>query len=284
MSFNHTKSNTMVNITISTLNNKKSSLKYCFIKELGFNFDEVEQFTTGEKANIKDDNLDNKEIDIVGLGKNNDPKVLIEIKVNIHEKLQDSQKINSHYQKFAESKAIQIYYIVPEEYSHQEEIGSAKYVTIKTWNEILEKTSEYDTIYSDAIENNVENVPCIYSHKNKAFMARVWEVLCRMNLKIDFSKENVMGNYSENEEFGNWVYTEENFGIGFYSDGVWLWYETSNFEKYKQIGFNLYKDIKNIVWKEIMKIDDFKNNDIKKVSKELKSKYDENLEKIKAIK
>ena len=98
----------MVNITIGTLNDKKSSLKYCFIKELGFNFDEVEQFTTGEKANIKDDNLDNKEIDIVGLGKNNNPKVLIEIKVNIHEKLQDSQKINSHYQKFAKSKAIQI--------------------------------------------------------------------------------------------------------------------------------------------------------------------------------
>jgi len=285
MSINHTKSNTMVNITINTLNNKQSSLKYCFIKELGFKIDKVEMFTTGENAKIEDDTLDKKEIDIVGLDKNKNPIVLIEIKVNIFEKLQDSQKQDSNYQNFAKAHPCTIYYIVPNGYSHQEEIGSADYVIVKTWNEILEKTSEYDTMYSEAIANNVENIKCNYSYKNKAFMARVWEVLCRMNVKIDFSKENVMGNYSDKEVFGNWVYTEEKFGIGFYSDGVWLWYENGNCDiaKYKQIGFDLYNDIKNFVWKKIMGIDDFKNNDIATVSNKLKSEYDESLEKLKKL-
>lgn len=285
MSINHTKSNTMVNITKSTLNNKKSTLKYCFIKELGFDIESVKRFDTGENVNIKDSILDKKEIDIIGLDKDNNPIALIEIKVNVFEKLQDSQSQGSNYQNYAKAKQIPIYYIVPQNYSHLKEIGTDEYVTVKTWNEILERTTEYDTVYSDAIRNNVENIQCTYSSENKAFMARVWEVLCRMHIEIDFSKENVMGNYSESEDFGNWVYTKKDFGIGFYSDGVWLWYEITNqnIEKYKTIGFEPYGEIHGFVWKKIMDLEQFKNENIETVSRYLKSNYDESLENIKAI-
>lgn len=249
-------------------------MKYCFIKELGFKIEKVEQFKSGEKVDLKDSTLDKKEIDIVGLDVKNEPRALFEIKVNIFEKIQDSQKQNSNYQNYAKSKGIPIYYIVPKDYSNRNEIGyEDDIIKIITWNSILDKTPDYDPIYSEAIENNVENVKCV-SYKNKAFMARVWEVLCRMHLKIDFTKENVMGNYSENDDFGNWVYTEteKDFGIGFYSEGVFLWHETTdkNLDKYKTIGFEPDNESPGFVYKKIMDIDKFKTDDIKEVSDKLK--------------
>lgn len=169
-----------------------------------------------------------KEIDIIARvpGKHK-PVMMIEIKANIDEVLQPSQKNKGEYQKTSEVHGIPLIYIIPKAYSHRDELP--KTAKIIEWEEILE-TSEnisisFDTqIYqfvelSYTDETITEEEKKLFSDKN--LLTKIYKLktdVLNSIYEIINDKYKRKIDKSEEEEWGVGAYYHfkgENYFLGF---------------------------------------------------------------------
>ncbi len=154
MAGHKTNSNSMTSILIEKLNNEKSGFRYKMIKELNLSYDI--RFEDGTHKSIPIKEMQGKEVDIIGFS-NKNIEALIEIKVNRHEELQDSQSKGGDYEKTVENHSnIKLFFIIPDKYEHENSIS--KKATKIYWSKVYEISKKYDTTgLSDQIEYFVEN-------------------------------------------------------------------------------------------------------------------------------
>lgn len=171
--------------------------------------------------------MNGKEIDIIARspGKHK-PDLMIEVKANIGEPLQESQKKGGEYQKTSSTHDIPLIYIIPKQYSHRGELP--KNAKIIEWEEILQ-CSENTSISFDAQINQFVELSFadeiitegekelfedkdllleIYKFK-KEILKSIYEILKKNHRKID--------NYEE-DQYGvgfSYHFKGENYFIGF---------------------------------------------------------------------
>lgn len=166
---NRTNSNSLVSITIDVLNNKTLGFRHEMLKKMGLKDGTI--FEDGTHNSISEKGINNKEVDIVAKC-GDKTAALIEVKVNVHEDLQPSQGKKGEYEKTARKNSLKLFYIIPEEYAHKEDLSDEG--KIFTWEEILKMDSVKGTTYSNQIKNFaeinrysssnlVENVSCFTS-------------------------------------------------------------------------------------------------------------------------
>ena len=134
---NQTNSNSITSILICALNAKSK-----FRTEMLTKFEEITQsklddiyFYDGTHSPLKIEKMENKQVDIYAR-KFGEQKVrlMIEIKANLNEALQDSQKKNSIYEVVAKQLGCNLLYIVPKNYNHKNELST----NIIEWETVLE--------------------------------------------------------------------------------------------------------------------------------------------------
>lgn len=145
---NRTNSNSLVLITINKLNNKTSGFRYEMIKKMGLYEDTI--FKDGTFSTIEEKEMNGKKVDIIAEHENKDI-ALIEVKVGINEDLQSSQRKKGEYEKLSKKYGMKLFYIIPEDYSHQNELPDCG--KIFTWEEIVEMDSVKGTQFSDEIKH-----------------------------------------------------------------------------------------------------------------------------------
>lgn len=153
---NRTNSNSLTSLTINKLNDKTLGFRHEILRKMKLKDDTI--FADGMHSTIDFKEINKKEVDIVAksgtviLG-------LIEVKVNVYEDLQPSQAKNGEYEKVAKKNGIKLFYIIPDDYSHQNELPDC--ATIITWEEILLMDSVKGTAYSNDIKHFAEvNMEC----------------------------------------------------------------------------------------------------------------------------
>lgn len=155
-----TNSNSITSIFTAALNEnspfRKKVLKI-FEKKLRKKIDPNVVFCDCTHAPLLYEEMNGKEIDIIaripGVHK---PVMMIEVKANTREPLQDSQKMDGEYEITAREHHIPLVYIVPSNYIHRAEIPElAKKVT---WESILEYAEDINVSFNAQISNFVEIV------------------------------------------------------------------------------------------------------------------------------
>ena len=131
-----TNSNSITAILINKLNYKKSGFRFAMLEKWNLPNDTI--FTDGTHSTINCIEMENKEVDIVGIS-NSKYVILIEIKANLSENIQDSQTSDGQYVATAEKNEIPLKYIIPDGYYEIDKLPSkSKYVQIIKWSEIYE--------------------------------------------------------------------------------------------------------------------------------------------------
>ncbi|MBR5932738.1 MAG: hypothetical protein IK002_02005 [Treponema sp.] len=137
-----TNSNSITAILINKLNYKKSGFRAALLEKWGLPSNTI--FTDGTHSTINCTEMENKEVDIVGIS-NSKYVILIEIKANLSENIQDSQKSDGQYVATAENNKIPLKYIIPDGYYEIDELPSkSKFVEIIKWSEIYDIAKETD--------------------------------------------------------------------------------------------------------------------------------------------
>lgn len=156
MAGRRTNSNSMTAILVVALNNQKSAFRKEFFKLLNLD-DEGYVFSDGTQSVIEYEEINNKEIDLIGK-KKGISKLLIEIKVSGNENLQDSQKKGHEYERVYEKNKDVIealVYLIPDNYTHKKDIPACAKIIL--WSDIYRLAVKFDnTGLSDYIENFVE--------------------------------------------------------------------------------------------------------------------------------
>lgn len=152
-----TNSNSITAILINKLNYKKSGFRFAMLEKWNLPNDTI--FTDCTHSTINCIEMGNKEVDIVGIS-NSKYVILIEIKANLSENIQDSQKTDGQYVATAEKNKIPLKYIIPDGYYEIDKLPSkSKYVQIIKWSKIYEIAQETDnTGFTEDINNFVESI------------------------------------------------------------------------------------------------------------------------------
>ncbi len=167
-----TNSNSITSIFIYALNNKKSGFREAMLKR----FRDIKK-TNGDKFDIPEDivfhngsfkslalkEMNGTKIDIYGLsGINNVPKIMIEIKANLEEDLQDTQNDKGAYRNTARAYNIPLVYIIPNKYIHENKLPKSEEKTDKKnelivtkiyWSEVRDIARNYD---NTGLDNQIE--------------------------------------------------------------------------------------------------------------------------------
>ncbi len=167
-----TNSNSITSILVAALNEKDS----CFRKNMFSLFQSEIKKKKKENKKIKYSNItfnkkikfydctyspllypemEKKKIDIIARvpGKHK-PAIMIEVKANISETLQDSQATGAAYENTSKEYNIPLIYIIPKDYKHRNYIPET--ATIINWEIIKEKTENIQISFDNQIDNFVE--------------------------------------------------------------------------------------------------------------------------------
>ena len=170
-----TNSNCITSILIAVLNNKQSSFRGEFFKCIKKQYEDEDicipketTFYDGTHQPLLYKEMNGKEIDIIARipGKRK-PVLMIEVKANIWENLQESQSKKGEYGKTAKKYGIPLIYIIPKYYSHEEEIPEI--ARIIKWESILNiarSEKGKDDYFVEQIKNFVE-----FTDENKILSA-----------------------------------------------------------------------------------------------------------------
>lgn len=168
-----------------------------------------------------------KEVDIIartpGVHK---PVMMIEIKANIGETLQDSQKEGGEYQKTSTEHKIPLIYIIPKNYIHKNELpNKAKKIY---WETILKHTDKISITFDTQINQFVEiseDDTCLSTEEksllqNNNLLVKIYEfkekVLHILKEALESNKRNI--DYREESPWGVGFYysfKKQNYFIGF---------------------------------------------------------------------
>ena len=264
-----TNSNSITAILVEKLNYKKSGFRNAMLKF--WNLPENIIFIDGTHSTSRLPEMENKEVDIIGTDRSK-IVLLLEIKANLNENLQDSQKKNGQYVKTAEChKEIQLKYIIPDGYYHISELPEeSEQIKIYTWSKIYEIAKETDnTGFTDQINYFVENIfntndmllnkGEIAMFLSPAIIGRVNSLFSKTNqLMTEFVKNNekmISGKGKNQYELG-WEYTltkgkkQIDVWIGFYelddfpknSFFIYLWIDANNLPKFNSTEYIAEKD------------------------------------------
>ncbi|MBO7430569.1 MAG: hypothetical protein J6U56_06110 [Spirochaetia bacterium] len=198
-----TNSNSITSILVSELN-KDITFRKNFISLINKKKKIIDKKTT-EKLEFFDcthsplryKEMKNAEIDIIArFHGEHKPKLMIEIKANQRENLQDSQKREKEYHKTSTIHGIPLIFIIPDSYYKKTELQD--WATIITWEEIREKSDFKDQI--DAfVEINIKSIS--FSSKDNK---KIDEVLNSIKDVLTKSKRQ------------NISCQKDQWGIGFY--------------------------------------------------------------------
>ena len=185
---NRTNSNSITSILIFALNNKKSPFRNKILKEkFGIEQNENLCFYDGTHTPLMLPEMKNKQVDIYAreIGKHK-VTLMIEIKANLPERLQNSQRKKGEYSKVSKNYEIPLFYIIPRQYYHREEIPKG----IIEWEEILEiaETCKDKTGLSEQIRNfvDLDENKIVFNNKEKQYFIN------SKKLQIVFENRNIL--------------------------------------------------------------------------------------------
>lgn len=201
-----TNSNSITIKLKNILNNKKSGFRIAMMNRLGV-ADSNTIFMDGTHSPVNLPEMQAKEIDIWAKDTDNNFVLLLEVKANIGEDLQDSQKRNGEYEKTSIKNKIPLFYIIPHGYIHEKEIP--RIAEIIYWDEILDKANEFDnTGFSEEIRSCVENLE---NEENVLTKAEISLLFCPEILKnfLELKRKitNLMDTYEKSE--GSLIFNSE---------------------------------------------------------------------------
>lgn len=167
--------------------------------------------------------MNGKEIDIIARipGKHK-PEMMIEIKANIREPIQDSQGKDGEYECTAKKHHIPLIYIIPANYIHKSELPEiAKKIT---WESILESADNCPVSFNTQISNFVEIEESenyfqdneIELFKNPKRLLQIFEISEIVLQKI----EKVLKRNNRKE----YRTEQDQWGIGYYYKFKGIWY------------------------------------------------------------
>lgn len=264
-----TNSNSITSILVEKLNYKKSGFRNAMLKL--WNLPDNITFIDGTHSTSRLPEMENKEVDIIGtIGSK--ILLLLEIKANLNEDLQDSQKRNGQYAKTVEChKEIKLRYIIPDGYYHISELPEENdQIKIYTWSKIYEIAKETDnTGLTEQINYFVENAFSINDmllnkgeiamFLSPAIIGKVTSLYSKTKkLMTEFVKNNgkiICGKGNNQEDLG-WWYTltkgkkQISAWIGLYeldefsnnSFFIYLWIDADNLPKFKSQNYIVEKD------------------------------------------
>lgn len=152
MAGNKTNSNSITAILVTKLNNKKSGFRSKILSEWEIPDDTI--FYDGTYTTLPFKEMGKAHVDIVGKSESK-VVIMIEVKANLNEELQETQKKDGAYKKTAENNEIKLKYIIPEGYEHEKKLPKCKIIK---WSWIYEIAKEYDsTGFCNDIEYFVDN-------------------------------------------------------------------------------------------------------------------------------
>jgi hypothetical protein len=151
-----TNSNSITAILINKLNNKKSGFRFAMLEKWELPTNTI--FKNGTHSTITFSEMENKEVDIVGMS-GTEYVILIEIKANLSENIQESQKANGQYVKTAQKHNLKLKYIIPDGYYEFDKLPLENdFTQIIKWSQIYEIAQATDnTGFTDDINNFVES-------------------------------------------------------------------------------------------------------------------------------
>lgn len=221
-----TNSNSITSIFVAALNENslfRRRVLQIFGKKIGKPIDSSVKFYDCTYSPLLYDEMDGKEIDIIvrSPGKHK-PEMMIEIKANIREPLQDSQKKKGEYEITARNHHIPLIYIIPKNYCHKSEIPNiAKTIT---WESILENVENSQVSFNTQISRFVEieeSENCFNDEEkelmqNRKQLLQIFEISNMVLTKIQKVLErNNRKEYSAEQD---------QWGIGYYYNFKGIWY------------------------------------------------------------
>lgn len=264
-----TNSNSITAILVEKLNYKKSGFRNEMLKF--WNLPDKMIFIDGTHSTSRLPEMENKEVDIIGTV-GSKILLLLEIKANRNETLQDSQSKNGQYVKTVEChKEIQLKYIIPDGYYHISEMpDETEQIKIYTWSKIYEIAKETDnTGLTDQInyfvENNFNSNDMLFN-KGEVAMFLTPAIIGKVNtlytktqkLMNEFIKNNgtLISQKADNQYELGWWYTlkkdnkQIDVWIGFYSLKelpqnsffIYLWAEADNLPEFKSTNYIVNTD------------------------------------------
>lgn len=284
---NKTNSNSLSVITINELNNKTHGFRHGILKRMKVKDTVV--FEDGTHSSISEKEIDKKEVDVVGKI-NGENVVLIEIKVNLDETLQESQSKGGQYEKVAKKYNMKLFYIVPDNYNHKARIPNC--AEIITWEEILAMEEVKGTgFYNEIIhfaEVSMDNQATL-SENIGLFTSLLTKLLVEEGI---YNEPNASFNGVVKENV-NWfdITDDEEFSLGISSDtgDVYLYVTDDLYDEfdYSKFGTLVFKGEDSLYLKMFNLIEDIEDDDLESDSsfmrkfekkvKELKKIADENL-------
>lgn len=209
MAENRTNSNSITAILVTKLNNKKSGFRSKIISEWEIPDDTI--FYDGTYTTLPYEEMGNAHVDIVGKSKSK-VVIMIEVKANIKEELQETQNEDGAYQNTAKEHHIKLKYIIPEGYEHEKTLLDSSenniYCKIIKWSWIYEIAKEYDsTGFCNDIEYFVDNdfgTNDLVLTKSEVAMFLSPETIKKVS-DLDFGFTSFMSEYvSKNTNFIDW--------------------------------------------------------------------------------
>lgn len=230
-----TNSNSITAILINKLNYKKSGFRFSMLEKWGLPRNTI--FTDGTHSTINCKEMENKEVDIVGIS-NSKYVILIEIKANLSENTQDSQKSDGQYVATAEKNKIPLKYIIPDGYYEIDKLPSkSKYVQIIKWSEIYEIAKSTDnTGFTEDIDNFVEttfSTNDIFLNKGEVAMFLSPDIIGKVSSLYE-KIEELMKKFVENNS--SLIEEDKKWGVS----GLGRWYKCKKNKKEFNIWIGLY--------------------------------------------
>lgn len=253
-----TNSNSITAIFINKLNNKKSGFRFAMLEKWELPNNTI--FKDGTHTTIDLQGMDNKEVDIVGMS---DSKyvILIEIKANLSENIQESQKQNGQYVRTSKKNKINLKYIIPDGYYHIDELPKENdYIQIIKWSEIYEIAKETDnTGFTQDIDYFVESNFAsndLLLNKGEVAMFLSPDIIGKVSSLYE-KIEELMKKFVEN----NSSLIEEDKKWGVSGLGRWykckknkkefnIWIGLYNVDAFPEYSFFMYPWIPESVWKK----------------------------------
>ena len=211
------------------------------IKESDFRKKMIELFKETIKENIPEDivfydcthspllykEMNGKEVDIIArIPGTHKPIIMIEVKANTGEPLQESQGKKGEYEKTSKVHKISLIYIIPTNYIHKSELPDNS--KIITWEKILEYTKHititFDSQITQFVEiSNDDNILTEYEKKlltNEELLLSIYRtkliILEKMHLCLDKQKRKIT--YEEDKPWGvgfYYTYKKQDYFLGF---------------------------------------------------------------------
>ena len=160
-----TNSNSITSILVVALNSDqefKKTMLDLFSERIYKKIDERVQFYDCTHSPLLYPEMNGKSIDIIARipGKHK-PEIMIEVKANIGETLQNSQKADGEYYETARNHDIPLIYIIPKDYIHKNDLPKESKkqkpkVARITWEEILGETQKINIPFGSQIDQFVE--------------------------------------------------------------------------------------------------------------------------------